>query len=338
MRLIIVAAAFAVAVIAAVAAFFVNRAVPAERIYAAAVAAEQQDAAAVQNDPAVMRAMACSLAPCVVVEAGGLRFLIGAGSGGGDYLWRNGYLRTGVDLVLLQDLDAETVEGLAAVRRLSWLDGRRTPLPVIGPAGVGALIDGVNMSQQTSDRSDQRRFPDAGLDPAAANLILARPVSMQQPETVFDTGVVAVQSIPLSSGIGQGRLMFRIDFGERSILVASCGVTDDQLARAALGADRTALVVPAVHSGLTELRNTATLGAGRTRYARIQTSLQQDCPSVEAARSAVGASRAVTALLAPLTPQPDSAAAVEIWRTAVENEGDGPIAIGEPGVWMVLEP
>lgn len=312
--------------------FALQRPEMSEQIHARAMAAEQAAAAAVRVDPGAMRAMACGVSPCVLVEAGGLSFLVGAGSGGADYLWRRGYLARGLDLVLLPDLDAETVDGLAAVRRLTWLEGRRSPLPVVGPTGVGAVIDGINTTMLASDRMDGDRYRMAGLDASTAGLVTGRPVTAEPFQTVFDSGVVAVQALPVGGGAAARQTMYRFDVGARSILVAPCGARQADLVRASIGADRTAIVLPAVHEGLEAIGQEAMTEAGRTRFAALQAGRSRGCLTVAEARDAAEASRASAAMLSPLYPLAGSETADRVWRGATLAMGNKTVAVGLPGV------
>lgn len=316
--------------------FALRRPEMAEQIHARAMAAEHADAAAVRPDPDAMRAMACAAGPCVLVEAGGLTFLVGAGSGGPDYLWRRGYLARGIDLVLLPDLGAGSVDGLGALRRLTWLDGRRAPLPVTGPAGVGAVIDGVNVTLLAADRLDAERYRDLGLGPSAAALVAGPPIGAGPFQTIFDSGVVAVQALPVGAGPVPEQVMYRFDVGGRSILVAPCGAREADLVRASIGADHTAIVLPAVHERLNGIGLGAMTEAGRTRFAALQAGRSRGCLTVSEAVDATEVSRASAVLLSPLYPEVDGETSGRVWRGAIPETTRRRVFAGMPGVWINL--
>lgn len=308
------------------------------QIYQRAVTAEQTAAAAVRGDPGAMRAMACGAGPCVLVEAGGLAFLFGAGEGAAGFLSSSGYSTKGVDLVLLGDLSAASVAELGAIRRLTWLEGRRAPLRVVGPAGVGAVVDGVNLAWGASDRLDMQAHEKLPLSMQAAGLAAGPPVTDGQGQTVFDSGVVAIQAFPLGGAAVAEKLMYRVDVGERSIIVAPCGVTEADVVRAAIGADRTALVAPAVNAELEGIRREAMAVAGRTRASALEAASLAGCPDIDAVMAMARASRSSAVLLAPLFPVPDTEAGLRVARAAEDRvTGQGGV-FGLPGASVSLEP
>jgi hypothetical protein len=308
------------------------------RLYERAISTEQASAAALKGDPAAMRAIACGRGSCVLVEAGGLSFLFGAGAGSAEYLSRQGYLTRGIDLVLLNDLSSDQVEEMAPLRRQSWLEGRRAPLQVVGPAGVGAVVDGVNLAQAMADRLDGQRFGQLRLDPAAANLTPGPVLTGERPQRVFDTGVVAIEAFPLGQGAVAERVLYRVDVGGRSIIVAPCGVTERDVVAAAIGADRTALVIPAVNEGLQDIRTRAMTGAGRTRAATLETGGAAGCPGLEEALSMAKAGRASAALLSPVYPAPGSEADERAARGAATLAEAAGANLGLQGRWVELTP
>lgn len=166
----------------------------------------QQDASAPRLPPAeAFRATVCAAGPCVVVEAGGLTFIFGAGQGAAEGIERLGLMHANIDALLLPDLALKTVEGLPAVA--GALAGRREPLKVYGPAGMLSVVDGVNLIVSATPQARLAAGVE-GEDQGAYGRL------------VFDSGVVSVRGF---GGVerGMGRV-YRIDFEGRSLILSGC--------------------------------------------------------------------------------------------------------------------
>lgn len=166
----------------------------------------QQDASATRLPPAeAFRATVCAAGPCVVVEAGGLTFIFGAGQGAAEGIERLGLMHANIDALLLPDLALKTVEGLPAVA--GALAGRREPLKVYGPAGMLSVVDGVNLIVSATPQARLAAGVE-GEDQGAYGRL------------VFDSGVVSVRGF---GGVerGMGRV-YRIDFEGRSLILSGC--------------------------------------------------------------------------------------------------------------------
>ena len=166
----------------------------------------QQDASAPRLPPAeAFRATVCAAGPCVVVEAGGLTFIFGAGQGAAEGIERLGLMHANIDALLLPDLALKTVEGLPAVA--GALAGRREPLKVYGPAGMLSVVDGVNLIVSATPQ-ERLAAGVEGEDQGAYGRL------------VFDSGVVSVRGF---GGVerGMGRV-YRIDFEGRSLILSGC--------------------------------------------------------------------------------------------------------------------
>lgn len=165
------------------------------------------------------RATVCADAPCVVVEAGGLTFLFGAGSGAGEGVRGLGLMRANMDAVLLPDLDMATVEGLPSLTAASARAGRREALKVFGPAGLLPVIDGANL--MTSGSGIRLAAATEGEDQGVEGRV------------VFDSGVVSVRGFG-GRDRGTGRV-YRIDFEDKSLVLAGCLAQPSDVVSAARG-------------------------------------------------------------------------------------------------------
>ena len=168
----------------------------------------QQKALAPRVPPAAaFRATVCAASPCVVVEAGGLTFVFGAGEGAADGIAKLGLMHAKIDALLLPDLALKTVEGMPALAGAGARAGRREPLKVYGPAGILPVIDGANLMVSAIPQARLAAGVE-GEDQGAYGRL------------VFDSGVVNVRGF---GGVerGSGRV-YRIDFAGRSLILSGC--------------------------------------------------------------------------------------------------------------------
>jgi len=81
--------------------------------------------------------------PTIMVEAGEHRFLIDAGWGVRQRLYRVGGFKliTGIEHILITHLHYDHTLGLADIWLTGWLYGRRVPLNVMGPPGIASMLE-----------------------------------------------------------------------------------------------------------------------------------------------------------------------------------------------------
>jgi hypothetical protein len=192
-----------------------------------------QDGGAVRKAAPVaadtFRATVCGGRRCVLVEAGGMAFLFGAGEGAGDGLGAMGLLRADMDVVLLPELDLDAVAGLPGVARAVRTAGRTQPLRVNGPPGLVAVVDGANLLASQDAGVRLVAGPD-GEDQGLAGRV------------VFDSGVVAIRMF--ASADAKGRA-YRVDFEDKSLVLAGCRAGAETILAAVRGTKTSAGVLAA---------------------------------------------------------------------------------------------
>ena len=256
-------------------------------------------AAAARPNPAnaeSFRATACAAGPCVLVEAGGLAVLVGAGEGAAEGLRARGLMRADLDAIVLPDLTLDSIAGLPGVAQASLGAGRRTPLKVYGPAGIVPVIDGANLMlagepgvrlSVGTDKEDQ------GLE----GLV------------VFDSGVVTVRAF--GGRAAGGSRVYRVDFEGKSLVIAGCRAKAAQIVSAARGTQSAAGI----------------LAAGSARLEDNQDS----CLPVADVLAAAGQARLGAILLSPLRPSALIPGSLKAWREVVSGERVAGAEAGGPG-------
>lgn len=261
------------------------------------------DAARPALPPAnAFRATVCAASPCVVVEAGGLTFIFGAGEGAAEGVAQLGLMHPTVDALLLPDLAIETVQGLPEIADASARAGRREALRVFGPAGLLPVVDGANLI--VSATQPARLAPGIeGEDQGGYGRV------------VFDSGVVSIRGFG-GAEPGSGRV-YRIDFEGRSLLLAGCTALPANIIAAAR-----------------EARFPAAIAfAGSERLMGSPSA----CIDLTSVLQAIGQARAASSVIVPGDPQASALRAVEAWRELLAGAGPSGPQIGLTGTFIEFE-
>ncbi|MET0339076.1 MAG: hypothetical protein ABW063_15085 [Caulobacter sp.] len=247
------------------------------------------------------RATVCSAGPCVLVEAGGLAILVGAGEGAADGLRSRGLMRADMDAVVLPDLALDSIAGLPGIAQGSLAVGRREPLKVYGPQGIVPVVDGANLllAGEASTRLS------VGMDKEDQGL---------EGLVVFDSGVVAVRAFG-GRGPSEQRV-YRVDFEGKSLVIAGCRSRSDQIVSAARGTQSTAAI----------------LAAGSDR---LSDGAEKACLPLTDALGAARQARFDAILLSGVRPSTAIPGAVDAWRGVLRGEN---AVAGDVGASINLSP
>jgi hypothetical protein len=192
--------------------------------------------------------------------------------------------------VLVNDVSLESVEGLAAIQRAAFRRGRSEPLQVFGPQGLLNVIDGVNLLLAASGGEGARlQVGTEGANEGLAGII------------VFDSGVVTIRAFAASRG---GRV-YRIDDGQKSLIIAGCTASALDVLAAARGARTAAAIIATASPRLISIETNAAKASG------TPVSIYPECMTPAEAIEAATEARLSEAILAPLIPSANKAAWVE---------------------------
>ena len=173
--------------------------------------------------------------PSTLVEAGGQTLLFDSGRGVTQRLWQRGIPLSRVGAVFLTHLHSDHTVGLPDLWLTGWLPtpyGRRvTPLGVWGPTGTRAMTAGLTRAFAWDI---DRRSRGEGL-PAAAAAFDAHDI---RPGIVFERGGVRVTAFLVDhGGLLQPAYGYRVDYRGRSVVISGDTRPNENLVRAAAGAD-----------------------------------------------------------------------------------------------------
>jgi ribonuclease Z len=273
--------------------------------------------------------------PSTLISADGRLYLVDAGidSARNLMLWRVPLDK--IDGILITHFHSDHIAELGEIRLQTWVAGRKTPLPVYGPPGIEQVAEGFNEAYGLDAGYRTRHHGSAFLPPEAVALV-AKPVLLTNGVSapVFSRDGFAITAIRVHHDPATPAYGYRFDFRGRSVVVSGDTTPDEDLARAAKGAD------VLVHEGLSPLMvgilRDALVANGHPRAAKIM----HDIPGyhsspVEAARIANQANVKLLVFthLLPILP---NASAQALFLDGVDQERPSGVALGHDGLLVRL--
>lgn len=280
----------------------------------------------------------CSNAHCLLVQAGGREFVVGASLDAAKGLVRKGLLSDQLDGVILTDLSSDQIDGLIGLRDRSLEAGRSDMLKVYGPSGVERVVEGLNAMLETSDVDRSVRFGQGVLPfdiaPAEAIIVDEDPANQK----IFDSGVLQIHAFPVDSTLLGAEVLYRFDYEEKSLIVGGCGtrLVDVKLAQKG-GADQSVLVLPAASKEQLEIIREQANSAGFLRESRFATAPADRCLTPAGIANVVDGTGADYAIAAPLFPAPTTMAEERIWKSEIKKTSENASVSMQSGqIWSPI--
>ena len=200
---------------------------------------------------------------CIAVVTPEHFYLIDSGAGSTDNIVQLNLPTDRLDGILVSHFHSDHIAEIYEVNLNSWVTGRKEPMRVIGPQGVGEVVDGINVTYQ-HDRHYRSTHHGESLLPPHLGLIDHQTV---MPGVIISDGDLKITAYraehpPIEPGLG-----YRIDYRGRSVVISGDSNVTAETQRIVEGADlllHDALSVPTVS------RLSDALGAvGRSRTSKI---------------------------------------------------------------------
>lgn len=136
--------------------------------------------------------------------------------------------------VFLTHYHSDHIAALPDVNLVSWVQGRKSSLPVYGPPGIETVVDGFNQAYRL-DRGYRTEHHGSALLPPAAGPMT--PVAFEPGTIAWQDELLTVTSIlvdhsPVAPAVG-----YRVDYRGRSVVISGDTVATDSLFIAARNAD-----------------------------------------------------------------------------------------------------
>ncbi len=166
----------------------------------------------------------------VLVEAGGKVLLFDAGRGVVPRLGQLGMHIAKIDTVFLTHLHSDHIFGLDDLWITGWVYQRPQPLTVYGPAGTSSFARGLEQAF-AYDIAVRNQY--AGLDKDAIRLVTHE----IKPGVVYSKDRVKVTTFLVDHGLVTPAYGYRIDFGDRSVVISGDTSYSETLVEHARGTD-----------------------------------------------------------------------------------------------------
>jgi len=178
--------------------------------------------------------------PCVVVTAGQRIFVVDAGTDGARNLVRMGYPIGRVEAVLLTHFHSDHVDGLGELGTLRWVSlANTTPLPVHGPTGVSAVVEGFNQVYAHDEGYRQAHHGDV-VAPVSGSGMVAHPFEAPpagQLHPVLADGDLTIEALRVDHHPVHPAVGYRFTYKDRSLLITGDTSKSDEVRRFAEGVD-----------------------------------------------------------------------------------------------------
>jgi len=275
---------------------------------------------------------------CIAVLAGSHFFVVDAGEGSTrNVLLMNLPLMT-VDAILLTHFHSDHIADLGEMMLQRWAGGsNRTPVDVIGLAGVEQVVEGFNLAYQLDAGYRVAHHGSDTMPPAGAGGI-ARPFTLSdEPNAsmvVFDRDGVKITAFKVDHRPVEPAVGYRFDYKGRSAVLSGDTVYSESLLEHSKGVD--VLLHEALNASMVRMMNE---NAGLIKSPSLE-KVTHDIPSYhttpeEAARiaSAAGVKHLIYYHIIPPLPSP------VLHGLFIGDAGkyySGPITVGEDGMLVSL--
>ena len=273
--------------------------------------------------------------PCNVVIAGKQMFVVDIGEGGAETLNVMGISPGKADGLLLTHFHSDHIDGVGPLMLFHWTRGSSTtPLPVYGPSGVEAIVDGFNAAYATDNTYRIAHHGTAVVPPSGAGGI-ARPFEMTGPATVvlerdgLKITAFTVNHDPIKPSVG-----YRFDYKGRSLCISGDTKKSSNLEAVCKGVD--ILVHEALNPGLVQKMEAAAGADSQFGAAKIMHDIQDYHTSPEEAAESAQTSGAGMLVLSHLVPPLPSRWLYAAFLGDAESRFSGPIVVGEDGMMFSL--
>ena len=228
--------------------------------------------------------------PCTLVIAGPHLLVFDAGNGASRNMGKMGFAQGQIEALFLTHFHSDHIDGLGELLLQRWVQGgHREPLPVYGPEGVQAVVDGLRTTYQ-QDQHYRVEHHGADVVPASGFGGVAHPFSMDATGrmVVMKTPDLQVTAFAVNHGPVHPSVGYRIDYKGRSVVLSGDTIESPAVVREAKGADLL------LHEALSpRLVNALSQVAAESRQARLaqifRDILNYHSTPEEAARSAEAA-------------------------------------------------
>ncbi|MEP1422015.1 MAG: MBL fold metallo-hydrolase [Erythrobacter sp.] len=273
--------------------------------------------------------------PCNIVIAGKQMFIVDVGEGGARNISLMGVNAGDADALLLTHFHSDHLDGMGPLMLNHWIRGSNAaPLPVYGPVGVEAIVDGFNAAYATDDTYRTAHHGEE-VAPSAGGGAEARPFEMEGDSSVIleSSGLTItafrVAHEPIDPSVG-----YRFDYAGRSVCISGDTIRSPNLERVCTGAD--VIVHEALQTAMVTQMQETLEAQGNANTAKVMFDIKDYHTSPEDAAKSAQVAGTKMLVLSHLVPPLPSSFLYPAFLGDAEDHFDGPIVVGEDGMLFSL--
>jgi len=273
--------------------------------------------------------------PCNVVVAGEQMFVVDIGEGGSRNLALMGINAGNLDGVFLTHFHSDHIDGIGPIMLNHWVRGTNiAPLPVHGPSGVEAVVDGFNAAYAT-DNTYRTAHHGEDVAPSSGGGSEARPFEMTgNSSVIFENDGLTVTAFQVLHDPVDPAVGYRFDYKGRSLCISGDTKKSANLEQACKGVDL--LVHEALQMGIVTEMQEQMAARGNDSAAKIMFDIRDYHASPQDAAQSAQTAGAKILVLSHLVPPLPSAYLYPAFLGDAESHLDGELIVGEDGMFFSL--
>jgi ribonuclease Z len=276
---------------------------------------------------------------CTAIIAGGQVVLVDVGPGAWETLDLSGVPTGALSAVLLTHFHSDHIGDLGEAITQSWINGRKQPLDIYGPAGATKVVDGFNQAY-SADADYRTLHHGEEYMPRAVAPAVGHDVPLGEAQdadaVVFERDGLKVTMFrvhhdPVTPAVG-----YRFDYNGRSVVVSGDTGKSEGVAKHAKGTDM--LIHEALNREMMGRISGVASRVGQERIGKMANdTLNYHTSPVEAAELARDAG-VPTLVLTHVVPGPRNFIMRSMFLDGVSDVYSGEVVVGEDGQRFSLPP
>ncbi len=170
---------------------------------------------------------------CVAVLTDSEFFLFDTGAGSSGRLTAGGLPLHRLSGVFLTHYHSDHISDLYNINLTSWVNGRPSALSVYGPEGIERVVGGMNEAYSLDRGYRVAHHGEALLRPEYGLLAPTRIAKGK----VYERGSFKITAVPVDHSPIKPAFGYRVDYGNRSVVISGDAVVSDALMEASEGVD-----------------------------------------------------------------------------------------------------
>lgn len=179
--------------------------------------------------------------PCAAIIAGRQIIIVDAGEGATRTMAAATLPVGRVSRLMVTHVHSDHIDGIGPLMLLRWTQGTATtPLPVHGPVGIAAVVDGFNAVYATDHGYRVAHHGSTIVPPSGAGAVampFATPPADGTPVEIWRNGGLVVTAFRVDHGPVEPAVGYRFDYRGRSIVISGDSSQSANIVRNARGAD-----------------------------------------------------------------------------------------------------